>query len=265
MDRQHARERQRQSPDDAAETDDDQAAIDEGRKQYLAQLRRDVALQHVADRVELGVVRVADEVEDALAHNLAAHGHEQGEVEHVACADEPVHENGRDRVVQGEEKPRLERRLGKQWQQGQVEQHAAVQRKDEHLDADDQDDLHDPAGLVQPVDEGRFPLLRRLGARERGAAAQVEACCQRHGDVARENGPEPVRAAPVGEVRVDCAYGFGQTQVKDPGARVGGRRRERLETVPDGGQDVDGDCERTLDGVAPAGHEREQLPHARER
>ncbi|SPQ23093.1 cbde155e-907c-433b-bf6b-35807606f4f5 [Thermothielavioides terrestris] len=177
-DRQHARQGEREAPDDAAQAHHDERAVDQGREQDLTQLRRHVALEHVAHRVELRVVWVADEVEHPPAHDLAAHGHEEGEVEHVARADEPVHEDGRDGVARGEAKPRADRGTLKQRQQRDVEQHAAVEREDEHLDADDQHHLHDAARLVQPVDQRRLPLLGRPAGREWRAAAQPATTAQ---------------------------------------------------------------------------------------
>ncbi len=62
MDRQDVGNCHRQPPDDAAETDDDQGAIYQGREQNFAELRRDVALKDISYRVEFRIVRVTDEV-----------------------------------------------------------------------------------------------------------------------------------------------------------------------------------------------------------
>jgi hypothetical protein len=129
--------------------------------------------------VERGIIWVADEVEHALAHDLAAHGHKQRKVEHVTCANEPMHETRRPRTLTSELPASVEGGVLEERQHCKIKEQAAVQREGQHFDADDQDHLEHASCLLQDFLENTLdlpPLLRRA---KRVFALEVES--PRHG------------------------------------------------------------------------------------
>lgn len=62
-----------ESPHYTTEANDDQGSVHESAKRDLPKLSGDTAFEHIANRVKLWVVGIADEVEHTSAHNFAAH------------------------------------------------------------------------------------------------------------------------------------------------------------------------------------------------
>ena len=81
-------------PGGEVEHDEDGGAEEDEGDAEAAEVARDGEVDHLLDGVEVGVVEVAEEPEDAGAEDLAQEDDEGGEVEDVDHADEPVDEDG---------------------------------------------------------------------------------------------------------------------------------------------------------------------------
>ena len=157
--------------DGRVEHEADGEAEEQHRGEKASHVSVDGQLDHLLDRIEVGIVEVAQEPEYARPQDLAQHEHERGEVEDVDHADEPVDEGGRaGRLL--ERGHALPERGVEQRQRAHVEPRAAHQRKHAYLEDDEQRHLdHDEADadeLARAIEGARDDHGRVDGGEQHG-------------------------------------------------------------------------------------------------
>lgn len=95
----------------------------------------DRKLNHLLDRIEVGIVEIAQEPEETGPENLAKQENERGKVEHVDHADEPVEKHGRaGRLL--ERRETIDESGVEEAQRAYVEPDAAYQREHAYFEND---------------------------------------------------------------------------------------------------------------------------------